>query len=91
MLLGAHSLYGYSMDAWRRVCGAVMQDGFIFSDTIANNIAPGVEVIDKQQLAKAVDTADIREYIDSLTLGFNTKIGQEGTGRPMPWMPIMRR
>ena len=68
------------MDAWRKVCGAVMQDGFIFSDTIANNIAPGVEIIDKQQLAKAVDTANIREYIDSLPLGFNTKIGQEGTG-----------
>jgi ATP-binding cassette subfamily B protein len=80
ILLGAHSLHGYSMDAWRRSCGAVMQDGFIFSDTIANNIAPGVEVIDKQQLAKAVDMANIGDYIDSLPLGFNTKIGQEGTG-----------
>jgi ATP-binding cassette subfamily B protein len=80
ILLGVNSLHGYSMDAWRRACGAVMQDGFIFSDTIANNIAPGVEVIDKQQLANAVDTANIREFIDSLPLGFNTKIGQEGTG-----------
>jgi len=80
ILLGSHGLQSYSMDAWRRVCGAVMQDGFIFSDTIANNIAPGVEVIDKQQLAKAVDMANIREYIDSLPLGYNTKIGQEGTG-----------
>ena len=80
ILLGAHTLHSYSMDAWRKVCGAVMQDGFIFSDTIANNIAPGVEVIDKQQLAKAVDTANISEFIDSLPLGFNTKIGQEGTG-----------
>ena len=80
IVLGNHSLNTFSMDAWRRSCGAVMQDGFIFSDTIAGNIAPGVEVIDKQQLAKAVDMANIREYIDSLPLGFNTKIGQEGTG-----------
>jgi len=80
ILLGNNSLHGYSMDSWRRVCGAVMQDGFIFSDTIASNIAPGVEIIDKIQLAKAVDIANIGEYIDSSPIGYNTKIGQEGIG-----------
>ena len=80
ILLGVHNLHSYSMESWRKNCGVVMQEGFIFSDTIANNIAPGVEVIDKEQLAKAVDIANIRAYIDSLPLSFNTKIGQEGTG-----------
>ena len=57
-----------------------MQDGFIFSDTIANNIAVGVDTIDKQQLLLAVKTANIQEFIDSLPLGYNTKIGMEGNG-----------
>jgi ATP-binding cassette, subfamily B, bacterial len=57
-----------------------MQDGFIFSDTIANNIAPGVENIDKQKLLDAVRIANIYEFIESLPLGFNTRIGSEGHG-----------
>lgn len=65
---------------WRRQSGAVMQDGFIFSDTIANNIAVGVEAIDKKRLLHAVETANIREFIESLPLKYNTKIGMEGNG-----------
>ena len=57
-----------------------MQDGFIFSDTIARNIAPGAERIDKEKLLHAAGVANIREYIESLPLGYNTKIGQEGIG-----------
>ena len=57
-----------------------MQDGFIFSDSIAKNIAPGVEVIDKERLLNAVITANIREFIETLPLGYNTKIGNEGHG-----------
>lgn len=57
-----------------------MQDGFIFSDTIANNIAIGEERIDEKRLAHAVTVANIREFIDSLPLGYNTKIGMEGNG-----------
>jgi ATP-binding cassette subfamily B protein len=60
-----------------------MQDGFIFSDTIANNIAPGVEKIDSDRLLKAVEIANIREFIESLPLTYNTKIGQEGNGLSM--------
>ena len=65
---------------WRKSCGAVMQDGFIFSDTIANNIAIGEERIDTKRLRHAVTMANIGDYIDSLPLGFNTKIGMEGNG-----------
>jgi ATP-binding cassette subfamily B protein len=65
---------------WRKLTGAVMQDGFIFSDTIAGNIAPGEETVDEKRLLHAVKTANIREFIDSLPLGYNTKIGMEGNG-----------
>lgn len=65
---------------WRAHTGCVMQDGFIFSDTIARNIAVGVESIDKERLLHAVTVANIREFIDSLPLGYNTKIGMEGNG-----------
>ncbi len=65
---------------WRSQCGTVLQDGFIFSDTIANNIAVGDEVPDVQKLLHAVKVANIQEYIDSLPLGYNTKIGAEGNG-----------
>jgi len=65
---------------WRQETGAVMQDGFIFSDTIANNIAIGVDEIDKKRLLYAVETANIREFIESLPLKYNSKIGMEGNG-----------
>lgn len=65
---------------WRARTGCVMQDGFIFSDTIAKNIAVGQEVIDKDRLLHAVTVANIRDFIDSLPLGYNTKIGMEGNG-----------
>lgn len=65
---------------WRQKSGAVMQDGFIFSDTIANNIAIGEDVIDKQKLLNAVEIANIKEFIESLPLKYNTKIGIEGNG-----------
>jgi ATP-binding cassette subfamily B protein len=65
---------------WRQKSGAVMQDGFIFSDTIANNIAVGEESVDKQRLLHAVETANIKEFIEGLPLKYNTKIGMEGNG-----------
>ena len=65
---------------WRSRTGSVMQDGFIFSDTIANNIAAGQEIVDKQRLLHAVKIANIRDFIDSLPLGYNTRIGMEGNG-----------
>ncbi|MRX70412.1 ATP-binding cassette domain-containing protein [Flavobacterium resistens] len=66
--------------SWRDNVGAVMQEGFIFNDTIANNVAIGVDKIDKERLVYATDVANIQEYISGLPLGFNTKIGSEGVG-----------
>ena len=78
--IGETPLKNINPHLWRQKSGAVMQDGFIFSDTIANNIAVGEESIDKQRLLEAVQVANIREFIDSLPLGYNTKIGMEGSG-----------
>ncbi len=64
----------------RAICGTVLQDGFIFSDTIANNIAVGDEVPNLQKLLHAVKVANIQEFIEALPLGYNTKIGPEGNG-----------
>ena len=78
--VGNSQLKNISQKAWRNNVGAVMQEGFIFNDTIANNIAVGVDHIDKNRLAYAADVANIKDYIYSLPLGYNTKIGQEGVG-----------
>jgi ATP-binding cassette subfamily B protein len=78
--IGNTQLSNISQKAWRSTIGAVMQEGFIFSDTIANNIAIGVDKVDKQRLLYAADVANIKEYISSLPLGYNTKIGSEGVG-----------
>ncbi len=76
---GVH-LNDFNCNFWRSKCGAVMQDGFIFSDTITENIAPGDENIGKAKLLKAVQVANIYDFINELPLGFNTIIGQEGSG-----------
>ncbi|TDO68931.1 ATP-binding cassette subfamily B protein [Flavobacterium chryseum] len=78
--IGNSQLKNISQKAWRSNIGAVMQEGFIFSDTIANNIAIGVDKVDKERLVYAADVANIKEYISELPLGFNTKIGTEGLG-----------
>jgi ATP-binding cassette subfamily B protein len=57
-----------------------MQDGFIFSDTIANNIAVGEEDVDKKRLLHAVQTANIQEFIEGLPLKYNSRIGMDGNG-----------
>ena len=80
ILAGGTNLKNMRPSDWRARCGAVMQDGFIFSDTIARNIAVGEEHIDTQRLLNAVRVANIEEMIDALPLGYNTKIGQEGKG-----------
>jgi ATP-binding cassette subfamily B protein len=68
---------------WRQMCGVVMQDGFIFGDTIANNIAIGQEDIDGERLIQAAKIAQIHDFISKLALGYNTKIGSEGIGISM--------
>ncbi len=78
--IGEVPLKNINPHLWRQKSGAVMQDGFIFSDTIANNIAVGEETINKERLLHAVKVANIRDFIDGLPLGYNTKIGMEGNG-----------
>lgn len=65
---------------WRGKCGIVMQDGFIFSDTIARNIAVGDEYPDMNKLLHAIKVANINDFIEELPLGLNTKIGAAGNG-----------
>lgn len=77
---GRHGLETVSPRSWREHCGVVMQEGYVFNDTIAANIAVGEDIIDQKRLVKAAHTANIHEFIQSLPLRFNTKIGNEGTG-----------
>ncbi len=65
---------------WREKCGVVMQDGYIFSDSIAKNIALGSQIINNDRLLQAVKVANIQSFIESLPLGYNTKIGRNGVG-----------
>jgi ATP-binding cassette subfamily B protein len=69
-----------SAKSLRENCGVVMQDGFIFSDTIERNIATGEENIDREKMKKAVEIANIENFIEGLPLGYNTKIGTSGNG-----------
>lgn len=78
--IGNYDFKNVSQKAWRNECGVVMQEGYIFNDTIANNIAVDEDYVDKEKLAQAVDVANIREFIEILPLSYNTKIGMEGVG-----------
>lgn len=80
VMLGTFNLKNIAQSAWRDKCAAVMQEGFIFNDTIAHNIVVGSDEIDRERLLEAVEIANIREFIEDLPLGFNTKIGQNGVG-----------
>jgi len=80
ILIGDLRLSNLSLKVWREKVGAVMQDGFLFPDTIAANIAPGPEDINEERLVKAADISNIRGFIESLPLGYNTKIGANGHG-----------
>lgn len=66
--------------AWRNHVGSVMQEGYIFNDTVANNIAVGQDIINKERLQYAADVANIKTFIESMPLRYNTKIGSEGVG-----------
>jgi len=80
ILVNNFNLNNISQKAWRDHCGVVMQEGYIFNDTIAKNIGVGEDYVDPKKLAHAIDVANISDYIDGLPLGYNTKIGAEGSG-----------
>ncbi|WGK63683.1 peptidase domain-containing ABC transporter [Croceiramulus getboli] len=78
--IGTHDLRNVSQRSWRHQCGVVMQEGYIFNDTIANNIAVGEDYVNKEKLLHAVEVANIKGFIEKLPLSYNTKIGMEGVG-----------
>lgn len=77
---GQSNLSGVPHAWWRDRCGVVMQEGHIFNDTIAYNIALGAEEVDMNQLLRVASMAHVQEFVESLPLGYNTKIGPEGMG-----------
>jgi len=80
IMINNFNLKNISPKEWRRNCGVVMQEGYIFNDTIARNIAVGEDYVDKDKLDYAINVANISDYIENLPLGYNTKIGSEGSG-----------
>jgi ATP-binding cassette subfamily B protein len=78
--IGNTKLKNISGKVWRGKCGVVLQDGYLFSDSIAGNIAVGDESIDKERLLQSAGLACINDFVESLPLGYNTKIGQDGLG-----------
>jgi ATP-binding cassette subfamily B protein len=78
ILVGSHDLHKFNSTWWRNQCGVVMQDGFIFSESIAHNIAASESEIDKEKLAYAAKIANIHDFIMELPLKYNTVIGNEG-------------
>lgn len=78
--IGSTKLKNISPRTWRDHCGVVMQEGYVFNDTIAQNIAVGEDYIDKNKLRKAVEIANIKDFVEGLPLSYNTKIGNEGVG-----------
>ena len=80
LTLGRLKLQNITPSVWRQQCGAVMQDGYVFSDTIANNTAESDDRVNKTKLLHAVQVANIQEFIETLPLGYNTVIGARGSG-----------
>ncbi len=78
--LGDINLSGFNTSLWRQKCGVVMQDGYLFSDTIAKNIVMSDENINRDKLLNAVKVANIQDFIETLPLSYTTKVGQDGHG-----------
>jgi len=78
--IGSEPLNLTDLDEWRRICGVVMQDGFLFNDTIAGNIAIGEEVFSIDRVRAACRMANIDAFIEHMPLKYETQIGQEGMG-----------
>lgn len=78
--VGQQNLEDFNLTWWRTICGAVMQEGYLFSDTIANNIAISDDTPNLEKIRYAAQVANIADYIENLPLGYNTKIGQDGQG-----------
>ena len=80
VLLHDRRIAQYSPSCWRRACGTVMQEGYVFSDTIAGNTGVSDDRPDMERVRRATRIANIDTFIDALPLGYNTKIGADGHG-----------
>ena len=78
--IAGRNINEYNLKWWRRHCGVVMQDGVLFSESIARNIAVDDGEIDVDRLEKAAKIANIHDYIMGLPLKYNTQIGRDGVG-----------
>ena len=78
--IAGRNINEYNLKWWRRHCGVVMQDGVIFSESIARNIAVDDGEVDVERLEQAARIANIHDYIMSLPLKYNTLIGRDGVG-----------
>jgi ATP-binding cassette subfamily B protein len=78
--IGDVNIRNLSPTYWRNLCGAVMQDGYIFSDSIADNIAISNHTIDKERLYYAARMANVNTITDAIPMGYNAKVGPEGLG-----------
>lgn len=80
IFISGQNINKYNLKWWRKHCGVVMQDGVIFSESIARNIAVGDGDVDTERLERAAQIANIHDFIMGLPLRYNTQIGQDGVG-----------
>ncbi len=80
IIIGNTSISNLNLKMWRKSTGAVMQDGYIFPGTIAYNIAPGISEPDIERIRFAASVSNVDEFVETLPLGYNTKIGANGHG-----------
>ena len=80
IVVNNHDLNSIDIDEWRSQCGVVMQDGYVFSDTIASNVAPHETKIDEGKLTEALQLSNLYSYVESLPLKHNTRVGANGHG-----------
>ena len=78
--IAGHDISEYNLKWWRRQCGVVMQDGVIFSESIARNIAVDDGEIDSERMEQAAAIANVKDFVNSLPLKYNTIIGRDGMG-----------
>jgi ATP-binding cassette subfamily B protein len=78
--IAGHNIDEYNLKWWRRQCGVVMQDGVIFSESIARNIAVDDDDIDMERLVSAAEIANVQDFVMALPLKYNTKVGRDGVG-----------
>jgi ATP-binding cassette subfamily B protein len=78
--VGSIGLSALSGHVWRSQCGVVLQDGHLFSDTIAGNVAVGFETVDPLRMMEVAQISRIDEFVDNLPLGYYTKVGRDGIG-----------